>query len=134
MTVGRRAAWVVSLLLLVANGVLGLYNGVTERNDAPTLFQSSVRAGVILYGVLGLVAGWAMLRRRPWSVQAAIAWGVVITYVAATAALAYAGDHATIAGAIASGIASALIAAGVVWTARATSGADARIVGGDAGR
>jgi hypothetical protein len=123
MSTSRRVAWVLSLLLLVANGVPGLYSAVSDRYDNLTPSQWSVRAGVILYSVLGLTAAWGMFRRRPWGTRVATAWGVVVTYVAATAALAYAPNAASIGGAITSGIVAALIAAGVVWTARATSAA-----------
>lgn len=52
------------------------------------------------------------------SVWLATAWGIVVTYVSSLAAMAYAASHATLLGAVASGIGAALIAAGVIWSAR----------------
>lgn len=112
--------WLLSLLLLAVTGALGLYNGVTEHLESPTALQLSVRAGVFAYGVLGWIAAWGMLRGRAWSSRAAAGWGVVITFVAATAVLAYANEEATVGGSIGAGLATAIIAAAVVWTARAT--------------
>ena len=115
---GRTLAWLLATLALVATGALGVYNGLTEWGDAQTGWQKSVTGGVIAYGVLGLIGGAGLLARRRWSVGFAIAWGLVVTYVAATAALAYAGDAASIGGAVGAGAASAVIAVLVVLGAR----------------
>jgi len=52
---GRKIAWVLSLALLLFTGVVGIYNGITERSTGATTLQKSVTAGVFLYGVLGLI-------------------------------------------------------------------------------
>jgi hypothetical protein len=114
----RKAAWIVAILLLLNTGVLGLYSGLGELSEARTPLQRSVTGGVLMYGVLGLAAAVALFVRHRWSVPLSIGWAVVVTYVASFAALAYAGEDATIGGAIAGGVGAALIGAFVVWCAR----------------
>jgi hypothetical protein len=115
---GRSVGLALSLVMLFGTGALGLYNGVRELAYTLTPLQRSVSVGVLVYGVLGVVAGVALAARHRASVWLAGIWGVVVTYVASFAAIAYAGANASVSGAIASGIASALIAAGVIWSAR----------------
>ena len=117
----RKVGWSLTLLMLFATGLAGVLNGVRELGDARTPLQRSVTMGVLLYGVFGLAAGVAMIARHRASVWLAASWGVVVTYVASTAALAYAGPDATVVGGVASGVASALIAAGVTWGARTSA-------------
>lgn len=117
----RKAAWIVSILLLLNTGGLGVYNGVTELSGARTPLQQSVTLGVLIYGVLGLAAAAMLIARRPVSVWLSVAWTAVVTYVASTAALAYAGDDATIGGALAGGVGALLIGIGIVWCARAVT-------------
>ena len=114
---GRTVAWVLSLALLLFTGVVGLYNGLTEWGEGRTPMQHSVTAGVLLYGLLGLVSAFGMFRRRRWSVGTVIAWAVAVTYVPGAAVLVYGGEDAFISSAIAASLGSALIALGVLWTA-----------------
>ncbi len=114
----RRIGSVLSLLVLLVTGALGVYHGVDDLSDVTTPFQYSVTIGVILYGLLGLAAGTLLALRHRWSVPVAVAWAVVVTFVASTAALAYAGEDATVLGAVFGGIGSALVGAAVVWGAR----------------
>jgi len=113
----RKAAWIVAILLLLNTGVLGVYSGLDELSDARTPLQRSVTGGVLTYGILGLAAAIALFVRHRWSVPLSIGWAVVITYVASAAAPAYAGEDATVGGAIAGGIGAGLIGAFVVWCA-----------------
>jgi hypothetical protein len=115
---GRSIARVVALLILAATGVIGIYNGFDEWANRYTLFQRAVYGGVVLYGVLGLAGVYGVLRRRHWSEPVVVAWGVAITLVSSTAALAYAGDEATIVGSIAAFGGGALVAAFVIWAVR----------------
>jgi hypothetical protein len=114
----RTVAWALSVLVLLGTGAVGIYGGVNDLSGAATPLQYSVTLGVILYGVLGLAAGGLLIGRHGWSVWLAAAWAVVVTYVASTAALAYAGSNATAVGAVFGGIGAALIGAAVVWGAR----------------
>jgi hypothetical protein len=114
----RKTAWILSILLLLNTGVLGLYNGVSELSDAGTPIQKSVTIGVLVYGVLGLAAALALVARHASALWLSIGWAVVVTYVAGMAPIAYGGADATVGGAIAGGIGAALIGLGVVWCAR----------------
>jgi hypothetical protein len=118
---GRTVAWLLSVLVLVGTGAVGVRNGVVELPDAQTALQKSVTAGVLLYGFVGLVAGIGLAARRPWSRWWAILWGVVVTYVATAAVFAYGGPDASPGAALAGGMVTALIAAGVAWSARAAT-------------
>jgi Raf kinase inhibitor-like YbhB/YbcL family protein len=89
---------------------------LTEWGEAGTPLQQSVTAGVFLYGFLGLITAYGLFRHRRWSFSAAIGWGLVVTYVAGVAAIAYGGADVSVGSAIAASVASALIALGVVWT------------------
>lgn len=106
----RRLSLISCALFLAATGVLGIYDGSGSLQDSTTPFQMVVGIAIIMYGVVAIVALAGLLMRRSWSVPATIAWGVLITFVASTAALAYAGEPASLVGAIASGAVSALIA------------------------
>ena len=118
---GRKAVWIVAILLLLNTGLVGFYNGLNEFSDAHTPLQKSVTAGVFLYGIFGLSAAVALFVRHRWSVPLSIGWAVVVTYVATTASLAYAGEDATIGAAISGGIGAGLIGVFVVWCARAVT-------------
>ena len=120
----RKIAWVLSLALLLFTGIVGLYNGTTEWKADLTPFQKSVTGGVFLYGVMGLAAAFALFRRRRWSVATSMVWAAIVTYVPGAAVMAYGGNDATVGAAIGASGASAVIAAGVVWTAWATTRAD----------
>jgi|SRR5687768_8628172 len=117
----RRAAWILSILLLLNTGAIGVYNGLTELSGARTPLQRSVTIAVLVYGVLGLGAAIALIARRRSAVWLSAAWTIVVTYVASTAALAYASADATTGGAVAAGVGAALLGLGVVWCARITT-------------
>jgi hypothetical protein len=117
----RTIAWVLAILALLATGVLGVYNGLTEWADAATGWQRAVTGGVIVYGVLGLAAGIGLALRKRWSYKLAIAWAFVVTFVASGAALAYGGAEASAGGAVSAGLGAALIGVLVVLAARAAT-------------
>jgi hypothetical protein len=118
----RKVGWVLAIGVLLLTGVLGLLNGVRELGDVHSGLQLTVTIGTLLYGVLGLVAGIGLARRRPWSVKASAAWAAVVTYVATVASFAYHdptfSQTGTITGTVAACVSTALIGAGVVWAAR----------------
>jgi hypothetical protein len=114
-------AWTLALFVLFVTGVLGLFNGLRELSDPLTPLQRSVSVGVLVYGVLGLAGGIALMAGHRAAAWLAAVWGVIVTYVASIAPIAYGGAEGTLIGAVASGIASALIAVGVVWVARTSA-------------
>lgn len=118
----RKAGWVLAIAVLLVTGIVGLLNGVREIGDMHSRLQLTVTLGVLLYGLLGLVAGVGLARRRPWSVRTSIAWAAVVTYVATVASFAYHdptfSQSGTIAGTVGAGVSAALIGMGVVWAAR----------------
>ena len=113
-TIGYTSAWIVSLLLLLVTGVLGVYDGLTEWGQGTSVWQRSVTGGVFVYGLLGLVGAYGLFRRQRWALVAVIGWAVVITYVPGVAVLADGGG--TFGSAIAASGSTALIALGVIWT------------------
>jgi hypothetical protein len=117
----QRVAVVLSMALLVFTGLAGLYNGLDELHDARTPLQKTVTYGVLTYGVLGLLCAFGLAMHRRWTRSAVGAWSVVIVYVATMASIAYGGADASAAGALAGGMATALIAVGVWWTVRAAT-------------
>jgi hypothetical protein len=117
----QRLGWILSLSVLGVTGVLGLVNGINELTDDLTALQRSVSIGVLIYGLAGGGAAVALFARHPSSVWLATLWGVVVTYVSSTAAIAYGGSDVPLVAAIASGGATALIAAGVIWSARTST-------------
>jgi hypothetical protein len=124
----RSIAWILSLGLLLLTGGLGVYNGLTEWAGAATPGQKSVTAGVLLYGILGFVTAYGLFRRKCWSPTAAVAWGFVVTYVAGAATLFYGGPDAGIGAALAGAGATAIVAAGVIWTVSVVSRRESRAV------
>ena len=114
--IGRKVAFVLTLALLLFTGVAGIRNGVDDWGEARTLAQQSVTGGVFLYGILGLITAYGLIRRRRWALATAIVWAVVITYVPGVAVMAYGGEDAALGSAIAASVGSALIALGVLWT------------------
>jgi hypothetical protein len=119
----RKAAWILALALLFVSAFFGLYNGPRELGDGTTNLQRSVSLGVILYGVLGLVGGIGLARKRPWVVTVCATWALVVVYVASVASFAYhdptLSKDGTIVGVFFAGVATALIGAFVVWAASA---------------
>lgn len=115
---GRKIAFGLSLALLLFTGVVGIYNGITERSTGATSLQKSVTAGVFLCGLLGLVSAYGLVLHRRWTVGTVAAWALVLTYVPGAAVIAYAEGASPIGSAIVASAASALIALGVLWTAR----------------
>lgn len=109
---------VVALLVLAGTGVLGIYNGVTERHLAQTGLQAAVTYGVLAYGVLGLISALGVILRAHWSVWTTVAWAVTATFVAGTAVIAYAGPDSSPRAAIMAYAAAALFTTAIVWATR----------------
>jgi hypothetical protein len=115
---GRSIARIIAILLLGITGAIGISNAFDEWANPYSLFQRIVYLGVVSYGVLGLAGAYGVIRRRGWSRHVVLAWAVAITFVSATAAIAYGGPEVTAIAAIAAGAGAALIGAFVVWAVR----------------
>ena len=115
---GRKVAWILSILLLLNTGLLGLYDGARELGDAHTPLQRSVTLGVLTYGILGTAAAIALIARHRSALWLSVGWAIVVSYVATAASIAYGGADVPIGGAIAGGAGAALIGACVLWCAR----------------
>jgi amino acid transporter len=121
----RKVARVVSILLLLATGYLGISNGIRELGDGETGLQRSVTFAVLLYGVLGLLGALGLLRKRPWSVAVTAAWTLSVMWAATVASFAFHDpalqERETLYGMAAAFVSTALFGWLVVWTARSDS-------------
>src|SRR5258705_12120349 len=91
MTVKLRIAWILSLILLLITGVMGIYNGITERPTGSTMLEKSVTAGVFLYGDLGLTPALGFFSLRGRCLPTTVLWAALITYVTVAAIILYNG-------------------------------------------
>ena len=123
---GRTIAWVLSIGLLIITGAAGVREGLTEWHEGRTALQHSVTAAVLLYGILGFSAAYGLFRHRRWSVATAIAWGLAVTYAAGVAVISDGDADASIGSALAASASCAVIALGVIWTARVTTRNESR--------
>ena len=117
----RKVGWVISIVVLLAVSALSLISGFSDLDVATTPLQKSVTFGGLLHGVVGLAAGIALIRRVPAARWLTLLWTAIVTYVAATASIAYGGEQATLVGAIAGGAAVALIGLAIYWSARSVT-------------
>jgi hypothetical protein len=124
---GRKIAWILSLVLLLFTGAVGVYNGLTEWREGRTPAQHSVTLGVLLYGVFGLITAYGLFRRRRWSVATSIVWTIAVSYVPGVAVMVYGGEGAILSSAIAASAGSVLVALAVVWTAHVMTRGDVEI-------
>jgi hypothetical protein len=86
---GRIAAQALAALFLIATSCIGGYNAINEWDEPVTLMQRSVSIGSVIYSILGLIGGFALVLRRPWTLAVVVVWGIVITYTGASAVIAY---------------------------------------------
>lgn len=124
MTAGRRTAWVLAMLILIATGVLGLNNARREIFDARGFWQHSVQLAGAFYGMCGVFAGIGLARRRQWSVRVAAAWGVFAVWAATVASFAYTPEvppAALVSGTVGAFVGSATLVTLVIWATRVTT-------------
>ena len=116
---GRKIGWYVSIAVLVLTSVLGLLNEPGELKSAVTALQMSVTIGGLAHSVVGLAAAATLIRRAPAARWLTLVWTGLVAYVSSAASLAYAGDDATVGGAIAAGVSAALVGLAIHWHTRA---------------
>jgi hypothetical protein len=112
----RHLSLAVALLFLLGLGFLGGRGGLAEWPQAITPGQRLASVTELLYGVLGLVGGAALLTRRSWTVPVILGWAASVTATAGLAPIVW-GGQGLVAGLAAAG-ATALIAWGIVWLTR----------------
>lgn len=118
---GRKIGWYVSIGVLLLSSVLGLLNGFSDWESNSTPLQMSVTIGVLAHSIVGLAAAAALIRKAPAARWLTLTWTGLVAYVSSTAPLAYAGDDATVGGAIAAGLGAALLGLAIHWQARAVT-------------
>lgn len=111
----RRVTRVIALALLLVGGGIGLRDGLTGWSGVANGLQAVVKVGVLAYGVLGLAAALAVVRRWRSAGWLVALWGIDVTMVATVAPLAYGGPDVPLGGALAGGLATALFAYGIWW-------------------
>ena len=111
----RRVARVLALALLLVSGGIGLRDGLTDWSGVTNTPQAMVIGGVLAYGVLGIAAALAVVRRWRSAGWLVTLWGVDVTMVATLAPRAYGGPDVPLVGALAGGLATALLAYGIWW-------------------
>ena len=118
----RHSGWFAAgFLLLLLGGGLGLLNGPPEWSDARAVPQRAATILEIGYGLAGLLAAGALWVGHRWTLPLATVWAVLITATGAAAPVVWGG--AQLSAGILSGMASALIAAVILWVVRRALGA-----------
>jgi hypothetical protein len=115
---GRKIGWYVSIAVVLVSSALGVWNGLSDWEINRTPLQASVTIGVLAHSLVGFAAAIALIRKAPAARWLTLLWTVLVAYVSSTASIAYAGDDATVGGAIAGGLGSALIGLAIHWCAR----------------
>lgn len=119
----KKVGWILSILALFASGFSGLNETAGSTSDVPTTgLQQLVWFSVALYGVLGVLGGVGLLRRRPWCVTVSVAWAVAVICAASVASFAFHDPQlqqtGTLTGVIGAFASTAVVGALVVWAAR----------------
>ena len=115
---GQKIGRYISIVILVLSSALGVWNGLSDWEIDRTALQASVTVGVLLHSLVGFGAAATLIRKAPAARWLTLFWTVIVAYVSSTASIAYAGDDATVAGAVAAGLGSALIGLAINWCAR----------------
>jgi hypothetical protein len=121
----KKLALVVAITLLLVTGFLGIPNGIDDIGDAQSGLQRSVSVAVIIYGFLGVIGALGLMRRQPWSLWAVVGWSVATVYAASVSSFAYNdptfSQPGTLPGVAGAFVATTLVCAFVVWTARSVT-------------
>lgn len=118
-TAWRTAARVAGGALLLASGLAGLYNGPADLLRSPTFVERLVEGMVVLYGVMGTVAGMGVWLGRRWALPAAWTWASLTVIVSGLAPVAFAPGKVPWAAIVATAAGTATLALAVVLVARA---------------
>lgn len=117
----RTANWVLAVLVLLATGVVGLRDGLSDVGAGETVLQNSVSGAVLIYGIFGIIAGVGVLACRRWGVFAVYPWAAGAVYAATVASFAFSdptfSKQGTIAGVVGAFVASVLMGWWAIWAA-----------------
>jgi peptidoglycan/LPS O-acetylase OafA/YrhL len=124
----KKTMWIVTILLLLALGGIGLNNSLREWDDATSAWQRTVQVAVALYGVSALAAGVGLAMRRRWSVFATAVAVTAACCAGTVASFAYSdpafSQEGTLIGVVMAFLSTAVVGALLVWSAHvATRGA-----------
>ena len=111
-TIRSIAGWVATALI-VALSLLGLKSAVDQLQSAGTLGQQTTTATQFGYAVAGLVAAGGLLARRSWAGKPLWLWAGLLTVTGGMAPVVWGG--AGVAVGFVAGVASAAVAALVIW-------------------
>ena len=111
----KRVQWWIAMSLLTLTGADGIFNGIRELPTASPGLRAAVMRGEIAYGVLGIASLLAIVGHRRGARWLIAGWAVMLTFVASFAGIAYGEPAPPLAGAIAGGVGTALVATWVGW-------------------
>lgn len=121
----KKVGWILAIALLLVSGYAGVTESFEQLGQDVTALQRSVSVAVLIYGVLGFVGAFALIRRRPWSVGVTAVWGAATLYAATIASFAFHdpsfSQSGTITGTVAAFASVATICGLVVWATRANT-------------
>jgi hypothetical protein len=103
---------IVSIVLL-ASSISGLYDSLELISAADTAFRKLFVVVQLLYGVSGLIAFFALVTKRKWTVWVLSVWAVSVAAAAGLAVVVWGGEG--LGSAAAAGVGTALVAGLVVW-------------------
>ena len=112
----RRILLAVVLLVLVALAWLGLSGGVHDLPQSTTVGEKVQSLTQLLYGAFALLTAVTTFWGRRWARVIRASWIVICAVAGGLASIAWGGT--TLAKGLLSGIASAAIAATIVWLLR----------------
>ena len=128
----QKVGWYLSIAVLLLSSGLGVWNGLSDWEINRTALQMSVTVGVLAHSIAGFAAAAALVRKAPAARWLTLLWTGLVAYVSTAAPLAYAGDQATVGGALAGGVASAIAGLLIHWCARIVTREPNAVVDGQA--
>jgi hypothetical protein len=111
-----RVPFVLALLLLLGFAWIGMSGGWSQLAQSPTMGQRIQSVAQLAYGLLSLVAIVVWFWARHWSGPVLIGWASSLALAGALAPVVW--GESSVAVGVLSGVASLLIAGGIVWLLR----------------
>ncbi len=111
-----RVLFVLTLLLLLGLAWIGISGGWSQLAQSPTPGRQIQSIAQLAYGLLSLVSLIVWFATRRWSWSVLVAWVLSVALAGGLAPVVW--GESSVAVGVVSGMASGLIAAGVVWLLR----------------